>query len=257
MNEVMPIMGKITRMGLTLRVYVFEVDGLLIDTGPRSIFNQFKPIFKTLPIEQIALTHVHEDHSGNAHWWSKRNIPIYINEKSLAYTGENGKHPLYRRIYWGPRKPFNAKPIPNELKTENYRFQVINTPGHSDDHISLYEESQGWLFTGDLYITQKPKLFLKEESIPKTIESLKRLTELDFEYLYCSHTGKIKDGKQKLQGKLDYLLELQDNVLNLHKEGLTNNQIASKLFPKNSPVVFFSRNEFSYIRGIESIVNND
>ena len=31
-------------------------------------------------------------------------------------------------------------------------FQVIYTPGHSPDHICLFEHKHGWLFTGDLFV---------------------------------------------------------------------------------------------------------
>lgn len=250
--------AKITRIGIVLRVYVYEIDGLLVDTGPYSALNQLKPFFNRINIEQIALTHIHEDHSGNANWlWKKKHVPIYVHENSVDYAKQNGKYPFYRRMYWGPRKPFDAKPIPKTIETENYKFQVIETPGHSEDSISLYEETNGWLFTGDLYITQKPKLFLKEESIIKTIQSLEKLLDLDINNLYCSHTGKITNGKQKLRGKLNFLLKLQEDVLTLQQKGLSNKEIEKQLFPDSSPLIYLSRNEFSYSRAIESIIKNE
>lgn len=258
MNQVRSAVAKITRLGMVLRVYVYEVDGLLIDTGPYSALNQLKPFFNKINIEKIALTHIHEDHSGNANWLQKKkHVPIYIHESSVENAKEKGIHPFYRRMYWGPRKPFEAQSIPNVIETENFKFEVIETPGHSKDSITLYERSNGWLFTGDLYITQKPKLFLREESVPSTIQSLNKLLTLDINKLYCGHTGKVENGKQKLQGKLDYLLELQEQILTLHQKGMNEYQISKQLFPKTSPIIYVSRNEFSYARAIESVINND
>lgn len=258
MNQVKSEVAKIARLGVVLRVYVYEIDGLLIDTGPYSALNQLKPFFNSIKVDQIALTHIHEDHSGNAHWfWKKKQVPIYVHEDSVEYAHKSGKYPFYRRLYWGPRKPFDAKPIPEVIETDNYKFEVIETPGHSADSVSLYERANGWLFTGDLYITQKPKLFLREESIIKTMQSLEKLLELDINNLYCAHTGKIKNGKQKLQGKLDYLLKLQDDVLALQKKGLSNREIERQLFPNPSPLIYISNREFSYSRAIESIINNE
>lgn len=258
MNQVRSEVAKITRLGVVLRVYVYEIDGLLVDTGPYSALNQLKPFFNQINIDQIALTHIHEDHSGNANWLSKKkHVPIYVHESSLEYAKQNGKYPFYRRLYWGPRKPFDAKPLPNIIETENYKLKVLETPGHSADSVSLYEENNGWLFTGDLYITQKPKLFLKEESIIKTIQSLEMLLELDINNLYCSHTGRVSNGKQKLRGKLNYLLQLQDDVWTLQKQGLSNREIEKQLFPGSSPLIYISRKEFSYSRAIESIIKNE
>ncbi|OEF99912.1 hypothetical protein BHF71_07330 [Vulcanibacillus modesticaldus] len=258
MNQVKSFEAKVKRLGVFKKVYVYEIDGLLIDTGAHSTFKQLLPFFEQLSVEQIALTHIHEDHSGNAHWWWKnKQVPIYVHNLSLDYAQERGKYPLYRRLFWGNRLPFHAEPFPNLIETNNYQFQIIETPGHSDDHISIYEAENGWLFTGDLYITQKPKLFLSFESIPKTISSLKKLLDLDIDYIFCAHSGKLANGKQKLQDKLDYLLELKNTILDLHQKGYDKNEIVKQLFPKKSILIYLSQNEFSYERAVESILNND
>lgn len=257
MDHVNWAVGKVTRLGITLRVFVYQIDGLLIDTGPHSGLSQLKPFFNEVDVNQIALTHMHEDHSGNANWWWKnKQVPIYVSEKSMESAKKSGKYPYYRKMYWGPRKAFEAKSMPNVLETNKYKFQVIETPGHSDDSVSFYEETNGWLFLGDLYITEKPKLFLREESIPKTIESLKKLSTLDVQYLFCAHNGKFDKGNERIQRKIDYLLELQHNILELHKQGLTKRQIVKKIFPKSSPIIFLSGNEFSSMRAVESIIEN-
>lgn len=258
MGQVQWFEASIKRLGTKRNVFIYEIDGLLIDTGPYNALPQIQPFINKHEIEQVVITHYHEDHSGNAYWWWKeRHIPIYIHNKSLEYTKVKGKYPLYRWLFWGPRPPFKALPIPDEILTKNHQFKVLNTPGHSDDHISLFEANEGWLFTGDLFITHRPTLFLKEESIPKTIKSLKKLTKLDIKYLFCAHSGKVKNGKEKLQLKLDYLLEIQDTVISLHKKGWNNREITKHLFPKKSPMILLSNKEFSHIRAIDSILNND
>ncbi|MEW6547192.1 MAG: MBL fold metallo-hydrolase [Bacillota bacterium] len=44
--------------------------------------------------------------------------------------------------------------IPDRLYTGRYRFAVLHTPGHSDDHICLLEPDEGWLFSGDLFLSE-------------------------------------------------------------------------------------------------------
>ena len=41
------------------------------------------------------------------------------------------------------------------LETPRFRFRVIHTPGHSADHIALYEPNRRWLFSGDLYLAPR------------------------------------------------------------------------------------------------------
>lgn len=258
MARIQKVDAEIKRLGMARRIYIYEVDGLLIDTGPYYALKMFLPFFESNSIEQIAVTHLHEDHSGNAHWWwQNKKTPIYIHPLSVEETSKKGKFPLYRRWFWGPRLPFKSLPYPDFIETDHHQFQIIYTPGHSDDHVTLYEKNEGWLFTGDLYISPKPKLFLKEESIPKTITSLIKLLNLDFETLYCAHSGEIEHGRSKLQSKLNYLLELRENILNLHQKGWEKKEIVKNLFPKRTPIIYLSNKEFSYCQAIDSVLHED
>ena len=48
-----------------MKVYLYIVDGLLIDTGPSTLPWESSD-FLIHPIQQVALTHIHEDHAGMA-----------------------------------------------------------------------------------------------------------------------------------------------------------------------------------------------
>ena len=54
----------------------------------------------------------------------------------------------YRRLMWGWPKSSKGKQIMDGemIRTENFNFQMIYTPGHSADHICLYGSERGWLF---------------------------------------------------------------------------------------------------------------
>lgn len=45
---------------------------------------------------------------------------------------------------------FEAQELPNTLTVGNTPFEVIKTPGHSPDHITLYEQESGVIFCGDV-----------------------------------------------------------------------------------------------------------
>src|SRR5690625_2932373 len=133
--------------GMTLKVSLFFIDGLLIDTGPIRKQKQLTERLDRLPIEQLVLTHHHEDHSGLAFWiQAKKQKPIYCHPLGVKKGNAKERLPFYRRVFWGPKKPYQAQPLEETLKTNQYTFQVIHTPGHAGDHIALYNVEKGWLF---------------------------------------------------------------------------------------------------------------
>lgn len=65
-NEVEMIEGVVTFSGASLNVYSFFIDGVLIDTGSNTLYELFQLWFQTKDIQQIFITHNHEDHTGGA-----------------------------------------------------------------------------------------------------------------------------------------------------------------------------------------------
>jgi glyoxylase-like metal-dependent hydrolase (beta-lactamase superfamily II) len=42
------------------------------------------------------------------------------------------------------------------IELENRTLTIIHTPGHSPGHISVFDETRGYLFTGDLLYDKTP-----------------------------------------------------------------------------------------------------
>lgn len=240
-----------------MNIYLYLVDGLLIDTGPRKLKESID-FFNTCDINQVALTHVHEDHSGMAAWLQQHKKPtIYLNSNSISSAKVKAKIPLYRTMTWGKRLPFDPISYPDKIKTGNYTFDIINTPGHASDHVTLFETNEGWLFTGDLYLGTRQIVCIREENIPQTINSLQELMKLDFNTVFCAHSGIHDDNpKEKLKKRLEYFLELKGKTEELYNKGLTAKQIDKKLFPKKPPITFVSCGEWSSYNIINSIIND-
>lgn len=97
---------------------------------------------------------------------------------------------------------------------------MILTPGHTNDHSSFLNEETGQLFTGDLYVTPKTKVVLREESIPQIIDSLELALSLDFQEMYCNHAGYIENGKEALHRKLNNLKELSGKIELMAEKGM-------------------------------------
>ncbi|WP_231514864.1 MBL fold metallo-hydrolase [Oceanobacillus salinisoli] len=238
-------------------VYLFLVDGMLIDTGPALLLEELVSFYKQNLFELVTMTHSHEDHTGTA-WWIKenRNVPIYIHPNGKRICENPASYPEYRKITWGVRKPFKVLPLKTSIYSSNVRWEVLFTPGHANDHVSLYDKHSGRLFAGDLFLTQEPKIIMKDESIPLMMDSIRTLLKLDFESLFCSHNGFVPNGRNLLTQKLSYLEELYDKIEHLYRKGYSIEEIKKLTFPKKYRLIEFSKGEYDTLHAVTSIVQD-
>lgn len=245
-DDVQWAQGKVAVQGIKMSVYSFYVDGLLIDTGSSSLAQEFQSFFNEVDIKQVALTHGHEDHAGNAGWIQQhKDVPIYIHRDTVDACSSDGNLPLYRKVLWGERPGFIADPLADTLKTNNSTWDIIPTPGHTTDHVAFYNRSTGAMFTGDLYVQTKTKVVLDEENIVHTLASLKHLLNYDFETIYCCHAGFLADGRAKIIEKITYLEELEGNIRKLYDLGHSMKEIAKNIFPRDYPITKVSGEQWS------------
>lgn len=255
-RDVQCAQGKVAVQGIGMSVYSFFVDGLLIDTGSYSLSQEFQSFFKELPIEQLALTHAHEDHSGNAAWIQQQTgVPIYVHRDSVSLCAKEGEYPFYRQALWGERPAFIAQPFGDTLQTNSATWDVIATPGHTTDHVSFYNRETGAMFTGDLYIQTKTKVVLDEENIVHTLASLKKIVNYDFEVVYCCHAGFIADGRAKIQEKIAYLEEMEENIRQLFHKGYSVDEMIKSIFSREYPITKVSGEQWSSKHIITAFIN--
>lgn len=246
---------KLAFGGQQLAVSVFLIDGLLIDTGPSKKKEELLSLLKGYDINEVILTHHHEDHTGGAYWiQANKKIPIYIHKSGIKNCEKQMKLPLYRKVFWGEREPFQPQALGDTHKSLNYTWDVIHTPGHAHDHIALYNREKRWLFGGDLYVQSTPKSLFAFESIPIIIQSLRTMLTYDFEVYICSHAGIIQNGRRVIARKLNYLVEIEQEVLSLHKAGKSRREIRKELFPKRHAMNYLSLFENSPQHIVNSIL---
>jgi len=248
--------GTVKLFGSRLNIYVYVMDGLLVDTGPSRFVADYINFFRAQPIEQVVLTHFHEDHSGNAPWLDKQGIPVYIHHVSVPLCLESARLPLYRRLFWGKRGPFKAQPLGDTLQTPRKKWRVLEVPGHSFDHIALYDSSEGALYTGDLFVAPKTKIIMRFENIHQIIRSLRVLLQYDFSTVYCGHAGVVENGRELVAQKLEHLEALKEEVLELHRQGMSIGAIIKKKYPKTAPLTYISGKEWASEHIIRSIIKD-
>lgn len=255
-NDIFMAKCTITVPGISLTVYSFHVDGVLIDTGAQSLNEQLIPFFEKADFDQVMLTHFHEDHTGNAAYLQRhRETPIFIHQMSTHLTEQSVRIPVYRKAFWGEPGAFQSQPLSKTFVSRNDAWEVIETPGHTKDHVSFYNKDRGAIFTGDLYITPKVKLVHIEENIVSTLESLKKILAYDFEHMYCCHAGYVKDAKKWIQLKINYLEEIEGKILALSEQGKDIHEITAELFPTPYPIITASNTEWSPIHMVRNFLN--
>lgn len=255
-NGVHMLNGSVAFQSVHLNVYCFLTDGVLIDTGAKSLEKEFKPFFNELEseIDQVRITHHHEDHTGGAAYLQQLGKPIYMHALFLEECQSNANYPLYRKLFWGKREPFKAEPMKSTFTSPGAEWETIHTPGHAQDHLSFLNKETGQLFTGDLYCRERTLVVLRDESIPTQINSLQRVLTYDFDDMFCSHAGYLQNGRDHLNRKLEYLLELQSKILELHNKGLQPKQINKILFTKKYPIIRFSMGEWDSLHMVTSVL---
>ncbi|MFS0575681.1 MBL fold metallo-hydrolase [Sporosarcina sp. 179-K 3D1 HS] len=237
------------------KVFTFLVDGMLIDTGPQRFESELIPFYQKASFDLVTLTHSHEDHSGNAPWIQENlKVPIYVHSNGIAVCSQPTPYPKYRQDTWGTRREFKALPVSSSIQSREKEWEVIYTPGHADDHISLFHRGTGTLFTGDLFISPKTKVIMRSESIPQTMASIRNLLTYDFGSMFCCHAGYLPDGKMKMKEKLEYLEGICEEVKTLYEKGHSITEIDQLIFGKKYPITAISEGEWDSLHIVTSIV---
>jgi glyoxylase-like metal-dependent hydrolase (beta-lactamase superfamily II) len=236
----------------------YLINRTLIDTGQAHARKTVHRLVQQLNIDQVVLTHYHEDHSGNAATIKKiKQIPIYGHPLTAHKLKKGFGIRPYQYLMWGKSKPAELLPIPRNIECGNIALEAIHTPGHSFDHLSFYVAKEGWLFSGDLFLSSRIRYFRSDEDIADTISSLKKVLLLDFDSLFCAHNPKPVRGKLALKAKLDFMENLYGEIDNMVSKGLDHSRII-KHFKKSEAqgIKMLTFGDVSYENLIRSILKN-
>lgn len=229
---------------LPFRCYL--VDGLLIDTGPPNQAADVAKLVRELPVRQVVNTHHHEDHAGNnALITSLTGITPRAHALAVPLLATVPPIQLYRKLTWGEARDSVVEPLGEVLETERYAFRVLHTPGHAPDHVVLVEPSEGWVFSGDLYIHDRLKFLRHEEDPHQLIGSLEALLGEQVGTLWCAHRGPVPDGRAAIARKAANLRELGAQVRALHDRGLPPREIVRRLIGREGFLSYFSAGDFT------------
>ncbi len=234
-------------LGISSACIVYRLGRSVIDTGPPNQWPTIRQFLRERAVEQVMITHHHEDHSGNgAQLQRQMHAAVYGPARGVDLMQRGFPLRPYQHVIWGAPERFLPRRVPSQIDLgDGLSLRPVATPGHSPDMTCYLEPERGWLFTGDLYIANKPRFMRADENVHDEIRSLRRVLQLDFGTLFCAHRGVVADGPGAIRGKLDYLVSLRAQVQALHSEGRTIHQITRWLLGRESLMSFLTLFHFS------------
>ncbi len=251
-------MGRSPMGFLLYPVYAFGVGDVLIDTGTNRAGKEFLAALQGRKIGKIVNTHHHEDHIGNnGDVQNLFGIPIYAHPLALEYLENPRLNDLrfYQRVVWDWPKTSKGTAIGERIDAGNHHFEVIKSPGHTDDHICLYEPDKKWLFTGDLFCGTTFIYLRKDENYLQILDTIKKLSQLEIETIFCNLKGVVPNGRDALLKKISKMEQLRDGVLNLHEKGLPPQKIREKILGREDARNLVTGGHYSKQNTIDSIIH--
>ncbi len=220
--KIIPHVYQITNRGCNI-ILIVEEKLTLIDTGLRGSSSKIVDFIHSLgrsvkEISLIIITHNHLDHVGGLpelRNLTTAKIAIHkaaISEGGLTYPGVVQKllhvpsFSTFRPLVYTKPSEVDIQLDGNEILSLLGGLKVIHTPGHTPGSISLFSPQNKLLIVGDalnnLY-NIRPPLKLISNDLPRAIDSIKRIAQLDFDILCFGHGRPLtKDAPAKVQDLL-------------------------------------------------------
>ncbi len=251
-------LGEVTRlrMGRSLRgrgfyyTSAYLVDGLLVDTGCAACTGELiAALERQPPVRVVVNTHSHEDHvAGNAAVQRRFGARLLAHPLALPVLADPARlepmH-LYRRVFWGRPEPSRAEPLGPWLRTAQLELQVVHTPGHSPDHVALFEPRRGWLFAGDAYTGGQDVALRPVSHIWQVVASLRRLAALPARTLFTGSGTVYHDPGPVLRRKIAYLEQTGERVLALRRRGYSVRRIRRAVLGREPWLCYLTQGDLS------------
>lgn len=225
---------------------------ILIEPGPTSTMHTLQKALAehniTLSdITDVFITHIHLDHAGSVGWFAEQGATIHVHPNGAQHLINPEKLlQSATRIYgdlmdplWGEFKPVpeNKLHIPqNEeaISFDGYRFQFLDTPGHSEHHYAILFE--GILFSGDIggiRIANSSHIELPtpppEFNPTKWRASIKRLQQLELRAIAPTHFGIYSDVEYHLNQLSHILDQLEEWLEQIMTANLSTQELEKEL----------------------------
>jgi glyoxylase-like metal-dependent hydrolase (beta-lactamase superfamily II) len=235
-------------VGYDVRVYI--VDGVLIDTGFPGARAELLDALRTLAPRGAVVTHWHEDHAGNVPALAAQALPLYMHPSCEATLRARPSIRAYRALVWGQTDALTAPLVPFDPAP----LRVIHAPGHSPDHLVVWDEERRILASGDVFLGVKVRVAHHDESPRVLLESLRAIVVLEPRLLLDGHRGAVKHPVELLRSKIAWLEETIGLIVSLAERGVGEREIQRRVLGAEAFIGVASFGEYSKIGFVRAVL---
>ena len=242
----------------------------------KEIENYFEEQNKEFKLTRILVSHCHPDHfSGLKRIRKALGINIVLTKKSqeiikdkksyietfetdayednlrirkkatgkiINFLRNVGSRLFYRRIFGASYidDPEDVIEDNSEILINGESWKVFPSPGHAIDHISLYNEDKGILFSGDNILRSITTwLGPPNSNIAEYVETIKKVEKLsNLKLILAAHGSPIENPKERiaeiLTHRKDREKQVSDIIYNNSENGISPKEIIRAIYPNNS-----------------------
>jgi len=249
--------GDVTRFEMTsaasriigYSASAYLVSGILVDCGFHAARKAMDAILERARPGGLVITHYHEDHAGNVERVARRGIPIAASSETLAKMRSPAPIRAYRRFTWGSAPSLRSPVAP----FESDRWRLVAAPGHCSDHHIVWDEADGTLFGGDLYLGVKVRIAHPGEDPRVLVRTLREIAALGPARLFDAHRGYVPNPTPLLRAKADWTEEMIAMIERRIASGAPDAAIVREVFGGESLPGYLSGGDYSRTNFVRAV----
>ena len=261
--------------------YVSGPSPALLDPGPTVVAQETLRTLRELgfdpnEIEYVIPSHIHVDHGGSAGWlvrelpkaqavFHTRGVPYMTDITRLAEGTRqvfgNEWEEVFGELLPVPEEQIHSVEEGSRLELGGNPYRIVFMPGHSLDHIGVYDETNEALYSGHGLGNYMPGRFMPDPpmtlpffDVAASIESIRRARDLNPRYILPAHTGFLSANASYAIDSVERVtVELGELIQAGMREGITENAMEEQV-----RIYFFARPDKadrSYLPTVQSYVN--
>lgn len=233
---------------------VYRVGEAIIDSGCSSGRPAFARFLRERAPRAVLATHEHEDHIGNHAILPPDTLRLAPRLACEFLARGHPPFPFYRRFVWGYHEAApGAQAVGEKVDVSGRTFRVVQTNGHSADHVCYLDERENGLYSGDAYMGKLRSARLAED-LHTEMASLRRMADLDPATLFPAHGPVVPRPRERLLDTVAYFEDLWRRAWAMRERGTPTRRIARELLGGPQWITRISWGEFSEQNLIENLL---